>query len=52
MAKPPQPVPRRTYVPPVLVRHGTYQQLTQGGGGTARESGGAGSPKTKATGTN
>jgi hypothetical protein len=43
--------PKRTYAPPTLIVHGDLRTLTQGGGGTDRESGGPTAPKSKATGT-
>lgn len=51
MVQPTEPKPKRPYKPPSLVMYGAYRQLTQGGGGTAREPGGMAAPKTKATGT-
>jgi hypothetical protein len=42
---------KKPYERPTVARLGTIRELTRGGGGTMRESGGTGSPKTKATGT-
>ena len=42
---------KKAYERPTVAKLGTVRELTLGGGGTNRESGGTGSPKTKATGT-